>query len=219
MARASMNPDGRADKSKIGRLPFAIRNAVARMLRDGATAKQVCEFVNASPAFSALRRETGCGPLNAQNVTDWRSGGYIAWCREQQRAERLRALAESAYHIADATGGSPAGVGASILAGRLVDMLEHADDSSALELAGALVNLRRGENEAARLELDRRREELRRESLQLEREKFRWQAASTALKLFEDARARAVAEGPGTNEEKIRALLAYMDAQEGGTEG
>ena len=121
--RKSMNPDGRADKSKIGRLPFAIRNAVARMLRDGATAKQVCEFVNASPAFSALRRETGCAPLNAQNVTDWRSGGYIAWCREQQRAERLRALAESAYHIAEATGGSPAGVGSSILAGRLVDML------------------------------------------------------------------------------------------------
>ncbi len=217
--RKSQNPDGRADKSKLGRLPFAIRNAVARMLRDGATAKQVCEFVNASPDFAALRRETGCGPLNAQNVTDWRSGGYIAWCREQQRADRLRALAESAYHIADATGGSPAGVGASILAGRLVDMLENADDSSALELAGALVNLRRGENEAARLELDRRREELRRESLQLEREKFRWQAASTALKLFEDARARAVAEGPGTNEEKIRALIAYMDAQEGGSEG
>ena len=81
--RKSQNPDGRADKSKLGRLPFAIRNAVARMLRDGATAKQVCEFVNASPDFAALRRETGCGPLNAQNVTDWRSGGYIAWCREQ----------------------------------------------------------------------------------------------------------------------------------------
>ena len=212
--RRSKNPDGRADKSKIGRLPFAIRGAVARMLRDGATARQVCEYVNASPAFAALRRETGCAPLNAQNVTDWRSGGYLAWCHEQQRAERLRALAESAYHIAEATGDAPAGVGSKIISGRLLDMLENADDSSVLELAGAVVNLRRGENEAARLELDRRREELRRESLQLEREKFRWQAASTALKLFEDARARAVAEGPGTNEEKIRALIAYMDEQE-----
>lgn len=214
MARASKNPDGRADKSKLGRLPFAIRNTVAQMLRDGATSRQVCEFVNASPAFAALRRETGCAPLNAQNVTDWRSGGYLDWCREQRRAERLRALAESAYHIAEATGGSPAGVGSSILAGRLVDMLENADDSSALELAGALVNLRRGENEAARLELDRRREELRRESLQLEREKFRWQAASTALKLFEDRRAADIAAGSGTNDEKIRALIALMDEAE-----
>lgn len=217
--RKAKNPEYQADKSKIGRLPFAIRNAVAKMLRDGATARQVCEFVNASADFSALRRETGCAPLNAQNVTDWRSGGYIAWCREQQRAERLRALAESAYHIAEATGGSPAGVGSSILAGRLVDMLENADDSSALELAGALVNLRRGENEAARLELDRRRADLQRESLELERDKYRRQTCELFLKWYSDRKAVLIADGPGTNEEKVKALLAYMDAQEGGSEG
>ena len=212
--RKAKNPEYQADKSKIGRLPFAIRNAVAKMLRDGATARQVCEFVNASADFASLRRETGCGPLNPQNVTDWRSGGYIAWCREQQRAERLRALAESAYHIADATGNAPAGVGSSILAGRLLDMLEHADDSSVLELAGAVVNLRKGENDAARLELDRRRADLQRESLELERDKFRRQTCELFLKWYSDRKAVSIADGPGTNEEKVKALLAYMDAQE-----
>jgi len=217
--RAADNRDAAASRSKIGRLPFAMRNSVCEMLDGGASAGQVCRFVNGSDAFKALARETGCGPVTPQNVTDWRKSGFARWLDERRRTERLRALAESSFHIAAATGGDPAAVGARILAGRLMDILENIeDDAQAVQLAGALASLRKGENDAAKLELDRRREELRRESLELEKEKFRWQAASTALKLFEDARARAVAEGPGTNEEKIRALIAYMDEQEGGVE-
>ena len=217
--RAAKDPESRADRSKIGRLPFAVRNVVCKMLRDGATARQVCDFVNASAPFAALRRETGCGPVNAQNVTDWRRGGYLAWLRGLQRTERLRALAESSFHIAEATEGDPAAVGTRILAGRLVDMLESVDDASAVELAGALVSLRRGENEAARLELDRRRADLQRESLELERDKFRRQTCELFLKWYADRKAVSIADGPGTNEEKVKALLAYMDAQESGTEG
>lgn len=217
--RAAGNRDAAASRSKIGRLPFALRNSVCEMLDGGASAEAVCKFVNRSENFKALARETGCGPVNAQNVTDWRKTGFARWLEERRRTERLRSLAESSFHIAAATGGNPAAVGARILAGRLVDILENIeDDGQAVELAGAIASLRKGENDAAKLELDRRRAELQRETLELDKEKFRWQAASTALKLFEDARARAVAEGPGTNEEKIRALLAYMDAQEGGVE-
>lgn len=214
--RAARNRDAAASRSKIGRLPFDVRNRICEMLESGATAAQVCGWANRTEAFRRLARETGCAPLSAQNVTDWRAGGYARWLEERRRTERLRAVAESSYHIAAAAGGDPAAVGARILAGRLVDMLDRIDDdASAVQLAGALASLRRGENDAAKLELDRKREELRRESLELEKEKFRWQAASTALRLFEDARARAVAEGPGTNEDKIRALIAYMDEQEG----
>ena len=214
MGRASSNQSARADRSKIGRLPFAIRNRVCEMLLDGATAARVCEAVNGSPEFAALRRETGCAPLNAQNVTDFRGAGYARWLADRRRTENLRALAESANHIAAAAGGDPAAVGARILAGRLVDMLESVDDASALELAGALVSLRKGENDAAKLELDRRRAELQRESLELERDRFRRQTCEMFLKWCADRRALSIAEGPGTNEDKVKALLEYMDAQE-----
>lgn len=214
--RKAKDPEHQADKSKIGRLPFAIRNRICEMIMDGAASAQICAFVNASPEFASLRRDTGCAPLNAQNVTDFRYAGYIRWRRDRQRTENLRALTESANHIAAASDGNPAAVGSRILAGRLIDMLESVDDASALDLAGALVNLRKGENEAARLELDRRRADLQRESLELEKDKFRRQTCELFLKWYADRKAMAIADGPGTNDEKVKALLAYMDAQEAG---
>lgn len=214
--RTAKDPEHQADKSKIGRLPFVIRNRICEMIMDGATSAQICAFVNASGEYAALMRETGCKPLNAQNVTDFRYAGYIRWRRDRQRTENLRALTESANHIAAAADGNPAAVGSRILAGRLIDMLEGADDASALDLAGALVNLRKGENEAARLELDRKRADLQRESLELEKDKFRRQTCELFLRWYADRKAMAIADGPGTNDEKVKALLAYMDAQEAG---
>ena len=214
--RPSSDPQNKADRSKIGRLPFVLRNRVCEMIMDGATSAQVCAFVNGSPEFAALRRDTGCQPLNAQNVTDFRQAGYVRWRRDRQRTDNLRALAESANHIAAASGGNPAAVGARILAGRLIDMLESADDATALDLADALVSLRKGENDAAKLELDRRRADLQRESLELEKDKFRRQTCEMFLRWYADRKALAIADGPGTNDDKIKALLAYMDAQEAG---
>lgn len=123
-------------------------------------------------------------------------------------------MAETACHIAAATGGDPAAVGSRILAGRLTELLESLDGDQAPEIARALASLRKGENDAQRLELDRKRSELAEQSLALEREKFRRSTCELFLRWYDDRRAAGIAEGPGTNSDKIAALLAYMDEQE-----
>ena len=199
-----------ARRSKIARLPWELRNRVCEMLADGRAAREVCDLVNASDALSSQ----GLAPLTEQNVSEWRAGGQKDWEKDRAAAGRLARLSEASLHLVEASGGDPAAVGSRILAGRLTEMLDAVGAEESLPLAKALASLRQAETAAARIELEKRRADHADEALALEREKFRWQAASAALKLFEQKRAAEIAAGPGTNDEKIRALLAFMDEAE-----
>ena len=199
-----------ARRSKIARLPWELRNRVCEMIADGRPASEVCAFVNATDALTSQ----GVAPLSEQNVSEWRAGGQKDWERDRASADRIARLNEASLHLVAASGGDPAAVGSRILAGRLTEMLEALGAEDSLPLAKALASLRQAETAAAKIELEKRRADLSEDALRLEREKFRWQAAGAALKLFEQKRAAEIAAGPGTNDEKIRALLAFMDEAE-----
>lgn len=199
-----------ARRSKIARLPWELRNRVCEMIADGRPASEVCAFVNATDALTSQ----GVAPLSEQNVSEWRAGGQKDWERDRASADRIARLNEASLHLVAASGGDPAAVGSRILAGRLTEMLEALGAEDSLPLAKALASLRQAETAAAKIELEKRRADLSEDALRLEREKFRWQAAGAALKLFEQKRAAEIAAGPGTNDEKIRALLAFMDEVE-----
>lgn len=200
-------PDTRAYRSKIGRLPFALRDELCERLLDGATGAEVLAWINKHPAGRKAK-------LNAQNLSVWRATGYAEWLKARERSQHLRAYAETAQHIAAATGGDPTAVGARILAGKLLDMLEAADEETAKGLAKAVSQLRKGETDAGRLDLERRKADLAREALDLERAKFRRLTCEMFLKWHADRVAVDIAAGPGTNDDKIKALLAYMDKAE-----
>ena len=199
-----------ARRSKIARLPWELRSRVCEMLADGRPAREVCALVNEGDALSSQ----GVSPLTEQNVSEWRAGGQREWEDNRRRAESLSRLNEASMHLVEAAGGDPSAVGSRILAGRIAEMLDGLGAEESVPLARALSSLRQAEAAAARVELERRRADHADEALALEREKFRWQAASTALKLFEERRAADIAAGPGTNDEKIRALIALMDEAE-----
>ncbi len=204
-----------ARQGKIARLPFEVRSHICELLADGLPAREILAYANATNEWAAVRKRYGFqGDINAQNLSDWRAGGFEEWKRERAKVDRLRAVSETACHIASATGGDPAAVGARILAGRLTELLETLDEDHAPEIARAIASLRKGENDAQRLELDRKRSELAEQSLALERDKFRRQTCELFLRWYDDRRAAGIAEGPGTNADKIAALLAYMDEQE-----
>ena len=202
--------DTRAYRSKIGRLPWALRTELCERMREGHdTGAALCRWLNAQRAAKAARVK-----VSEQNLSAWRTTGYAAWLRGNERARHLRELAEAAQHVAEATGGDPAAVGSRILAGRMLDMLESADEEKAGEFARAVAALRKGENDAGRLDLERRKADLAREALDLERAKFRRLTCEMFLKWHADRVAVDIAAGPGTNDDKIKALLAYMDKAE-----
>ena len=200
----------RAYRSKIGRLPFAIRNELCERLRDGATGAELCKWLNKHPAYKA----TKAAPLNDQNISDWRTTGYAAWLNSQSKAQHMRDMAETAQQIVVATGGDPSAVGARILAGKMLDMMEGADEETASELSKAISSLRKGENDSQKLALETQKTELARQSLALEKDKFKRTTCELFMKWHNNQKALDIADGPGTNDDKIKALLDYMDREE-----
>ena len=205
----------RAYRSKIGRLPYSVRNELNERIRDGATGTAVLAWIHAHPAWAAIRAELGgAADISPQNLTSWRESGYKDWLDEQQKTARLRSLASLSESIALQTGGDPAAVGSRILTAKLLDALEEADPVTQGELVKAFAALRAGEADAQRVQIARGKLDLSRQALDLDRDKFRRQTCELFLKWYADRSALEIASGPGSHDDKIQALLKFMDKEE-----
>ena len=187
----------RCYRSKIGRLPFAIRNELNERIRDGAQGPDLLEWLNGLRETKKILREMKSGPVNAQNLTDWRSSGYRDWLDDQDRADRIRRLAEVSQTLATAAGGNAAGVGCNIATAKIMDILEAADEDQVADLATALVKLRASENAAQKVALAEEKNAIQKEQLELSRAKFerdttrlfiKWAQSKDALALATDKR-------------------------------
>ena len=187
----------RCYRSKIGRLPFAVRNELNERIRDGAQGAELIDWLNGLKETKRILREQKSGPINAQNLTDWRSTGYKDWLEDQGDADRIRRLAEVSQTLATAAGGNVAGVGCSIATAKIMDALESADDDKIADLAKALVQLRSSENAAQKVALAEEKNAIQKEQLELNRAKFerdttrlfiKWAQSKDALALATDKR-------------------------------
>jgi len=187
----------RCYRSKIGRLPFAIRNELNERIRDGAQGADILVWLNCLPAVKKILRELKTSIVNAQNLTDWRSTGYKDWLEDQKDADRIRRLAEVSQTLAAAAGGNVAGVGCSIATAKIMDALESADDDKIADLSTALVKLRASENAAQKVALAEEKNAIQKEQLELNRAKFerdttrlfiKWAQSKDAIALATDKR-------------------------------
>ena len=146
---------------------------------------------------SVSGRAASAAPINAQNLTDWRSSGYRDWLDDQDRADRIRRLAEVSQTLATAAGGNAAGVGCNIATAKIMDILEAADEDQVADLATALVKLRASENAAQKVALAEEKNAIQKEQLELSRAKFerdttrlfiKWAQSKDALALATDKR-------------------------------
>ena len=212
----------RCYRSKIGRLPFAIRNELNERIRDGKSGAEILVWLNCLPAVKKVMRELKTSIVNAQNLTDWRSTGYADWLEDQKDADRIRRLAEVSQTLAAAAGGNVAGVGCSIATAKIMDALESADEEKIADLSTALVKLRASENAAQKVALAEEKNAIQKEQLELSRAKFerdttrlfiKWAQSKDALALATDKRL--------ANDEKTERLgrLMFGDLWEGSADG
>ena len=187
----------RCYRSKIGRLPFAVRNELNERIRDGAQGSDILVWLNGLKEVRKTMREMKTSIVNAQNLTDWRSSGYKDWLDDQKDADRIRRLAEVSQTLAAAAGGNVAGVGCSIATAKIMDALESADDDKIADLSTALVKLRASENAAQKGALAEEKNAIAKEQLELSRAKFerdttrlfiKWAQSKDALALATDKR-------------------------------
>ncbi len=187
----------RCYRSKIGRLPFAVRNELNERIRDGAQGAELLDWLNGLKETKKILREMKSDAVNAQNLTDWRSTGYKDWLDDQADADRFRRLAEVSHTLASAAGGSAAGVACNIATAKIMDALEGADEDKIADLTRALAALRSGENAAQKVALAEEKNAIQKEQLELSRAKFerdttrlfiKWAQSKDALALATDKR-------------------------------
>lgn len=183
----------RCYRSKIGRLPFAIRNELNERIRDGVGGPEILTWLNAAKETRKILRELKSGDINAQNLTDWRSTGYKDWLEDQAQADRIRRLAEVSQTLASAAGGNAAGVGCNIVTAKIMDALESADEEQVADLAKALVQLRSSENAAQKVALAKEKNALAEEQLNLSRAKFERDTARLFVKWAQNKDALSIA--------------------------
>lgn len=212
----------RCYRSKIGRLPFAIRNELNERIRDGAQGAELLDWLNSLKETKKILREMKSDAVNAQNLTDWRSTGYKDWLDDQADADRIRRLAEVSQTLAAAAGGNVAGVGCSIATAKIMDALESADDDKIADLSTALVKLRASENAAQKVALAEEKNAIQKEQLELNRAKFERDTTRLFIKWAQskDAIALATDKRLGSDEKTERlGRLMFGDLWEGAEDG
>lgn len=182
----------KAYRSKIGRLPWQLRNNLNQRLRDGHTGADVLSWLNKSPEWRAVKKSCGMADINAQNLSEWRSTGYADWLNDVARSEHIRRMADLSLQFVEQSGGDPAAVGSRLIAGKLLDIIETAEDGSAAALVDAFSSLRGEETKARKVDLAKQQLALREQQFALERKKYQRQTCELFLKWFNNKKIKEI---------------------------
>ena len=88
-------------RSKIGRLPFTIREDLNNRLMENVPVKDILNWLNSdSDVRHYLEMLFESRYITEQNVSDWRQGGYQEWLTYRSCVESVRDVAEDAARIA-----------------------------------------------------------------------------------------------------------------------
>jgi hypothetical protein len=164
---------------KIARLPRDIRAQLNRWLQNGEPGNQLVKWLNALPEVQAVLAAGFDGqPINEQNLSAWKQGGYREWLAQQEMLAQARELAANATELMEAADGRLADHLATVLAARYAALLAGWDGEVTEEFRRQLrvlhslgqdfVELRRGDHSGARLDLERERLEREREKTEEE---------------------------------------------------
>jgi len=166
-----------ARRGKIARLPQPIREQINHRLENGEQGVKIAEWLNTLPEVASLMAAEFDGqPINDNNLSNWKLGGYRDWEDHQAALESTLQFQSEAAQLSQAGGPQLADQLALCLTARLATALRHTaadaeDPAQELEalhrLRRDLVALRRGDHngqwvkiQREKLELDLKRFEL-----------------------------------------------------------
>jgi hypothetical protein len=212
---------------KIARLPFSIREELNRRLLDGQAGPELIPWLNALPEVNEVIAKWFHGEkIKAQNLSDWRRGGYQDWLKERDSVHGMTLMAEKCIKIAKAGGGQisegMAAIHGSILMG-LVEELKQStgpkgDKAPGLEerlaladkIGAAIAELRTGDQNDVRLEQNDARLKQKDEEIALARERFQRDMAETVLKSARDEAVQRIAAAPLDHSAQLNAVGKHL---------
>src|SRR6266436_5084344 len=153
---------------KIARLPLAVRQELNRRLDEGEQGKKLVAWLNGLPAVQATAAtEFGGKPIREQNLSEWKQRGYRDWIAKQEALEIAERLREDATEWN--TEGRPllTDTLALWLAARYAVATRRLAETGGREgwrllreMCSDMVELRKGDHTAERLQIERERLEL-----------------------------------------------------------
>lgn len=204
-----------ARTGKIASLPAPVRQEVNLRLYNGEGSPQILPWLHSLPeVLQILDDRWAEQPITAQNLSEWRQGGYKDWLRRRDRVDQIKELSQYSAQLARAGGGAMSDGAVAILGGRILEALEKAADEKVegepsvdLEgLAKCLVKLRKSDLDARSLDQRDRALEHRERTVALAEQQFQAKTCELFLKWFNDKRAVQIAESSGSNQVKIEEL-------------
>lgn len=196
---------------KIAQLPGGVRDELNRRLLNGQLSPLILPWLNELPEVKSVIDERFKGePVNAQNISDWRKGGFRDWMRSNERIEQTKSMSELATYLARANGGKMSDGALSIVGGHILSVLEQTGGVMAPESLGelvkAVVSIKSAEIAQQRADQDKEKIAQTDKQFALEKEKFERLVCGKLLDAAMLAKAQEIASGTGTNEEKIAKL-------------
>src|SRR5215203_304025 len=147
---------------KIARLPKTVRDELNRRLADGERGTELVVWLNSLPDVQCIIAEQFDGkPMRAQNLSEWKHGGYKDWRNEQEAMELVRQLPAGANELKGADGEPFSDILATLLTARYAVLAHKLASDGELdwkrlrELCSDVSVLRRGDHSAQRLKLER----------------------------------------------------------------
>jgi hypothetical protein len=152
-------------RGKIARLPKTIRDELNQRLSDGESGTTLVAWLNSLPEVErVVASEFGGQPVNPDNLSQWRKGGYREWLQMQEAAELVRHPFAEADDLKSAVS-DPSDKLGTWLAARYAVATQHMarDGNGQLdwhqlrEMCRDVSALRRGDHQAERLKLEQAR--------------------------------------------------------------
>ncbi|HXB59378.1 MAG TPA: hypothetical protein VNU95_07425 [Candidatus Acidoferrales bacterium] len=86
-----------AGRGKIARLPGDVREQLNQRLLDGQSASAILPWLNdLAPVKAVLTAQFAGELVTAQNLSNWRIGGYQHWLRDQKELSQIKKFGDHA---------------------------------------------------------------------------------------------------------------------------
>src|SRR5476651_2117460 len=157
---------------KIARLPRPIRQELNRRLDEGEPGKKIVAWLNSLPEVqSVVAAEFNAKPIREQNLSEWKQGGYRDWQAQQEAMEIAGRLGEDAAEWTGEGRASLTDTLAHFLVARYAVATRRIAETGGREgwrllreMCSDIVELRKSDHSAERLQIERERLKLEKEN-------------------------------------------------------
>ena len=201
-------------KGKIARLPRLIRDQINERLDDGQPGSVILPWLNALPeVITILTAHFDSQPINDQNLSDWRRGGFQDWLRADAETQQVKQLTDYAAQLVG-DGRDPHDAANVIAGGRLLAALEEnlqpelikeilaEKPADMIGLIGSLVSLQKERRQGIETRLDV--------------QKFQRETAELFLKWYGDKKAAEIAASKEGKTVKMEQIVQLMFGEKPG---